>query len=160
MQFYPKDEGFLYNFIFLTPCAYFTTTLLKLQIHHSTAFRPSGRLHCLLRQVFSIDAVRYATHKKESLENSRLSSCTLQDSNLRPFGPEPNALSPELRVRRQRFPRCPKTATSILHGNSANVKHFRSYFFNFQKKHEQPVVRRHQEWQKAALKMAKKRRQE
>ncbi len=24
--------------------------------------------------------------------------CTLQDSNLRPFGPEPNALSPELRV--------------------------------------------------------------
>ncbi len=58
--------------------------------------------------------------------------CTRQDSNLRPFGPEPNALSPELRVHRTAscspfFP-----AWTILHGIAENVKHFpplKSYIF-------------------------------
>src|SRR5699024_3868118 len=39
--------------------------------------------------------------------------CTLQDSNLRPFGPEPNALSPELRV---------QTVILILQENRRSVK--------------------------------------
>lgn len=50
--------------------------------------------------------------------------CTRQDSNLRPFGPEPNALSPELRVHKG----CDATALSILHGNAALVKYFRRIF--------------------------------
>ena len=42
--------------------------------------------------------------------------CTLQESNLRPFGPEPNALSPELRV--PNF-----IPLYILHTKILSVKH-------------------------------------
>lgn len=58
--------------------------------------------------------------KKRSPEKSRLLCCTRQDSNLRPFGPEPNALSPELRVRKG----CVPARFSILHGIVENVNSF------------------------------------
>lgn len=58
--------------------------------------------------------------KKRSPEKSRLLRCTRQDSNLRPFGPEPNALSPELRVRKG----CVSARFSILHGIVENVNSF------------------------------------
>ena len=61
-----------------------------------------------------------ANRIKRSPEKSRLLCCTRQDSNLRPFGPEPNALSPELRVRKG----CVPARFSILHGIVENVNSF------------------------------------
>lgn len=53
--------------------------------------------------------------------------CTRQDSNLRPFGPEPNALSPELRVHRRPPNDLPSfIAWYILHGIGTDVKCFSS----------------------------------
>lgn len=61
-----------------------------------------------------------ANRIKKNPEKSRLLCCTRQDSNLRPFGPEPNALSPELRVRKG----CVPARFSILHGIVENVNSF------------------------------------
>ena len=57
--------------------------------------------------------------KKEALKNQGFFAAP-EDSNLRPFGPEPNSISPELRVRKG----CVSARFSILHGIVENVNSF------------------------------------
>ena len=87
-------------------------------------FLPKNRFPplCLFSPQLLRADIRYESesHKKRSPEKSRLLCCTRQDSNLRPFGPEPNALSPELRVRKG----CVPARFSILHGIVENVNSF------------------------------------
>lgn len=65
--------------------------------------------------------------------------CTLQDSNLRPFGPEPNALSPELRVRRRRSSRRPLYCNVYFTSKIRKCQTFPHLFFIFIKTANMPL---------------------